>query len=101
MGIACDVVTCKNNLGEFCNKVDIYISEAEMGEPLCQDAEFENAENQETMENKYMVIGTFRQCRKDCEGEALSDLTYDEAMKVKAEWRKRKRYKDVICIKQN
>lgn len=48
-----------------------------------------------------MVIGTFRQCRKDCEGEALSDLTYDEAMKVKAEWRKRKRYKDVVCIKQN
>lgn len=45
MGIACDVVTCKNNLGEFCNKVDIYISEAETGEPLCQDAEFENEEN--------------------------------------------------------
>lgn len=45
MGIACDVVTCKNNIGEFCNKVDIYISEAETGEPLCQDVEFENEEN--------------------------------------------------------
>lgn len=25
MGIACDVVTCKNNIGEFCNKVDISV----------------------------------------------------------------------------
>lgn len=55
MGIACDVVTCKNNLGEFCNKVDIYISEAETGEPLCQDAEFENEENTER-EDKNMII---------------------------------------------
>lgn len=41
MGIACDVTACRNNTGGFCDKVDIYISEAETGEPLCQDVDFE------------------------------------------------------------
>ncbi len=29
MGIACDVTACKNNTGGFCDKEDIYISDAE------------------------------------------------------------------------
>ena len=41
MGIACDVTACKNNAGGFCDKEDIYISDAETGEPICQDAEFD------------------------------------------------------------
>ncbi len=45
MGIACDVAACKNNAGGFCNKEDIYISDAETGEPICQDAEFSEEEN--------------------------------------------------------
>ncbi len=45
MGILCDATACKNNTGGFCDKDDIYISEAETGEPICQDAEFADEEN--------------------------------------------------------
>ncbi len=39
MGIACDVTRCLNNDGSgFCDLVDIYISDAETGEPMCRDA---------------------------------------------------------------
>lgn len=42
MGIACDSTGCKHNDGSgFCEKEDIYISDAETGEPICQDAEYE------------------------------------------------------------
>ncbi len=40
MSIMCDVTTCKHNMGGSCDRVDIYISDAEMGEPICQDIEF-------------------------------------------------------------
>lgn len=39
MGIACDVTRCANNNGSgFCELEDIYISDAETGDPMCQDA---------------------------------------------------------------
>lgn len=42
MGIACDSTYCKNNDGYgFCELEDIFISDAEAGEPICQYAEFE------------------------------------------------------------
>lgn len=42
MSIACDVTGCANNDGNgFCELDDIYISDAETGDPICQDAEFE------------------------------------------------------------
>lgn len=42
MGIACDTAACSHNDGNgFCELVDIYISDAETGEPTCQNAEFE------------------------------------------------------------
>lgn len=41
MGIVCDESECKNNDGNgFCEREDIYISSAETGEPICQDAEY-------------------------------------------------------------
>lgn len=46
MGIACDVNECVNNDGNgFCERVDIYISSSETGEPLCQDAEYYDDED--------------------------------------------------------
>lgn len=45
MGIICDVNSCKNNDGNgFCELEDIYISDAETGEPMCQSAEWEDDE---------------------------------------------------------
>lgn len=42
MGIACDVTGCVNNGGRgFCDLGDIYISDAETGDPMCQSVEFE------------------------------------------------------------
>lgn len=42
MGIACDATGCKNNNGNgFCELNDIYISEVETGEPLCQNADYD------------------------------------------------------------
>lgn len=42
MSVTCDVATCKYNNGSgSCDLVDIYISDAETGDPICQYAEFE------------------------------------------------------------
>ena len=53
------------------------------------------------MNNTYKVIGTYRQPHKDSEGETLSNLTYDEAIKTVREWRKEKKYKDVFYMKED
>jgi hypothetical protein len=43
MGIACDTTGCTHNDGVgFCELVDIYISDAETGDPICQDADFQD-----------------------------------------------------------
>lgn len=45
MGIACSVTACINNDGDgFCKLDDVYISDAETGEPICQDVEFNEEE---------------------------------------------------------
>lgn len=44
------------------------------------------------MESKYTVVGDFRQPHKDCEGETLIDLSYEEAVKIENEWKKEKKY---------
>ena len=42
MSVTCDVTTCNHNSGfGSCELVDIYISDAETGDPICQCAEFE------------------------------------------------------------
>lgn len=53
------------------------------------------------MENKYTVVGNFTQPHKDCEGEILSDLSYDEAIRIEDEWKKERKYKEVFHIKQD
>lgn len=36
MSVTCDVTTCKHNDGSgSCDLVDIYISDAETGDPIC------------------------------------------------------------------
>ena len=42
------------------------------------------------MESKYTVVGDFRQPHKDCEGETLTDLSYEEAVRIENEWKKEK-----------
>lgn len=44
MSITCDVTACKYNTGGSCDRVNIYISDAETGDPICQDAEFDGEE---------------------------------------------------------
>lgn len=40
MSVACDTTECTHNDGiGFCELLDVYISSAETGEPICQDAE--------------------------------------------------------------
>lgn len=51
--------------------------------------------------NKYTVVGNFRQPHKDCEGETLTDLSFDEVMKIESEWKKEKKYKEVFHFKQD
>ena len=46
--------------------------------------------------SKYVVFGIFRQCHKDCEGESQDCETYMEARKVREEWKKKRKYKDVF-----
>ena len=43
----------------------------------------------------YVVIGNFRQPHKDCEGETQECETYMEALRVKREWEKERKYKEV------
>lgn len=46
MGIVCDVTRCVNNNERgFCELEDIYISDAEIGEPMCQDMKIEEEES--------------------------------------------------------
>lgn len=46
------------------------------------------------MEN-YIVIGYFRQAHKDSEAESQYCETYREALKIKEEWKKERKYKEV------
>lgn len=48
------------------------------------------------MESKYTVVGDFRQPHKDCEGETLTDLSYEEAVRIENEWKKEKRMLEMI-----
>lgn len=42
MSVTCDVTTCNHNNGfGSCDLVDIYISDAETGDPICQYVEFD------------------------------------------------------------
>lgn len=43
----------------------------------------------------YVVIGNFRHPHKDCEGETQECETYMEALKVREEWKKERKYKEV------
>ena len=45
------------------------------------------------MGNKYTVVGNLRKPHKDCEGETLTDLSFEEAMKIESEWKRRKNTK--------
>ena len=53
------------------------------------------------MGNKYTVVGDFRQPHKDCLGETLSDLSYEDAVRIVREWRKEKKYKNVFYFMQD
>ena len=53
------------------------------------------------MESKYTVVGDFRQPHKDCEGDTLTDLSYEEAVRIESEWKKEKKYKNVFHFKQD
>ena len=53
------------------------------------------------MGNKYTVVGNFRQPHRDCEGETLTDLSFEEVMKIESEWKKEKKYKEVFHFKQD
>lgn len=53
------------------------------------------------MGNKYTVVGNFRQPHRDCEGETLTDLSFEEVMKIESEWKKEKKYKEVFHFKQS
>lgn len=47
------------------------------------------------MDKRYTVIGYFRQAHKDCEAETQDCETYGEALKLKEEWKKERKYKEV------
>lgn len=53
------------------------------------------------MESKYTVVGEFRQPHKDCEGDSLIDLSYEDALRIESEWKKEKKYKEVFHFKQD
>ena len=53
------------------------------------------------MGNKYTVVGNFRQPHKDCSGETLSDLSYEDALRIESEWKMDKKYKEVFHFKQD
>lgn len=52
------------------------------------------------MGNKYTVVGNFRQPHKDCKGDSLIDLSYEDALRIESEWKKDKKYKEVFHFKQ-
>lgn len=48
---------------------------------------------------EYVVVGFFRQPHKDCEAETQTCKTYNEALLLKAEWKKQRKYKQVCIVK--
>lgn len=48
---------------------------------------------------KYKVIGDFKRPRKDHNGETQDCENYSEALRVKAEWLRSKKYKDVYIVR--
>lgn len=48
---------------------------------------------------RYIVVGTFRRVRKDCEGETQDCENFSEALRVKAEWKKSNKYKKILIAK--
>ena len=50
--------------------------------------------------SKYTVVADFVHHHKDCLGECLLNLEYEEAMKIKKEWQQnKKKYKNVRIAK--
>lgn len=52
-------------------------------------------------EHKYTVVGDFIHWHKDCSGEMLDNLDYDEAMKIYQEWKQDKIHKNVEMFRDN
>lgn len=50
---------------------------------------------------KYTVVGEFRQAHKDSEGDCLTGLSYDDAIRIVSEWRKEKKYKKVFYFRED
>lgn len=48
---------------------------------------------------KYIVVGNFKRARKDHDGETQECNTYEEALKVKEEWQKSNKYREVVIDK--
>ena len=39
VAVKCSLLDCKNNEKGYCSKNDLFINDAETGEPVCQDFE--------------------------------------------------------------
>mgnify|MGYP000148773014 CR=1 FL=1 len=50
---------------------------------------------------KYTVVGNFRRVHKNSDGECLTGLTYDEAIRIVNEWKKQKKYKEVFYFRED
>ena len=50
---------------------------------------------------KYIVIGNIKRARKDYDGETQNCETYEEALKVKEEWKRSNKYKEVFIEKKD
>ena len=51
--------------------------------------------------SKYVVVGNLKRARKDCDGETQNCETYEEALKVKEEWKRSNKYKEVFIEKMD
>ena len=49
--------------------------------------------------SKYIVVGNLKRARKDHDGETQECNTYEEALKVKEEWQKSNKYREVVIDK--
>lgn len=51
--------------------------------------------------DKYIVIGNLKRVKSDHDGETQECKTYEEALKIKKEWQKSGKYKEVFVDKWN
>lgn len=51
--------------------------------------------------DKFVVVGTFKKIKKDQEGETQDCKNYKDALKLKEEWKRSNKYKEIFILNKD